>query len=134
VAVFGGRSIRNLAEAHPDIQRVMNAAIADFDFMVLQSSRTQEEQEADFAKGVTKAHWKESAHDFPVSYAVDCAPFPLDWKDIAEFARMSQVILGHADQLGVHLTWGGSWTSIKDYPHFEITNWRMLARASALIS
>ncbi len=126
--IFGGRSLRNLADAHPDIQRVMKAAIADFDFMVLQSSRTMEEQEADFAKGVSKAHWLQSPHDFSPSYAVDCCPYPVNWNNIARFADMSRVILTHAKALGVDLTWGGSWKSIKDFPHFEMTGWRELVK------
>lgn len=128
--VFGGRSLRNLAGAHPDIQRVMKAAIADFDFMVLQSSRTQEEQEADFAKGVSKAHWLQSAHDFHPSYAVDCCPYPVDWKDIQGFARMAVVVLAHARQEKVSLTWGGGW-KMKDYPHFELTGWREMVKQQA---
>ena len=124
--VFGGRSLRNLSGAHPDIQKVMFAAIADFDFTVLQSSRTEEEQEADFAKGVSKAHWLQSAHDYEPSFAVDCCPYPLDWKDIKTFTEMAHVILSHAKRLHIEMTWGGDWTSIKDYPHFELTHWRTL--------
>jgi|SRR5882724_3049545 len=131
MAAFGGASLRNLAGAHPDIRRVMNAAIADFDFMVLQSSRTQVEQEADFAKGVSKAHWGQSAHDFNPSYAVDCAPYPLDWKDLTAFSNMAIIIMQHAQILGIDLSWGGDWVSLKDYPHFELTAWRALSRAAA---
>lgn len=126
--IFGGRSLRNLAEADSAIQTVMRAAIVDFDFIVLQSSRTREEQEADFAKGVSKAHWLQSAHDFSPSYAVDCCPYPVNWNDIRAFKMMSVVILSHAKSLGVDITWGGSWKNIKDFPHFELTGWRELVK------
>ncbi len=128
--VFGGRSLRNLKDAHPDIQRVMHAAIEDFDFMVLQSSRTEEEQEADFLKGVTKAHWLQSPHDFNPSYAVDCCPYPVDWTDLKAFNEMANVILDHARKMGVDMTWGGHWKTIRDNPHFELTAWRELVKQS----
>ncbi len=131
--IFGGRSIANLKTAHPDIQRVMRAAIADYDFMVLQSSRTKDEQEADFAKGVSKAHWLQSPHDFTPSLAVDCCPYPLDWKDITAFTQMASIILSHAIVLKVDMTWGGSWKPPiqKDYPHFQLTNWKALSKQKA---
>ncbi len=104
----------------------MRAAIADFDFVILQSSRTEMEQEADFAKGVSKAHWLQSAHDYNPSFAVDCCPYPVDWKDIHAFKTMADIIKSHARRQHVDISWGGDWVSIKDYPHFELTNWKTL--------
>lgn len=124
--VFGGRSESELKYAHPDLVRVMRRAITVFDFMVLQSTRSPEEQEADFLKGTTKAHWKESPHDYLPSYALDCAPYPLDWSNKTAFRYMASAILGFAKIEKVDVTWGGNFTSIKDLPHFELTDWREL--------
>lgn len=128
MAVFGGRSLACLKTAHPDIVRVMILAIASFDFMIIQSSRTREEQEADFIKGTTKAHWGQSAHDFKPSFGVDCAPLPLNWNDIGSFRRMADTVKTAAAHLSVPIVWGGDW-HMKDYPHFELTNWRDLRNA-----
>lgn len=96
--------------------------------MVIQSSRSQLEQEADYKKGVSRAHWGESAHDFEPSYGVDCAPLPLNWNDIHSFEVMASVVKAAGQQLNIPITWGGDWHSIKDYPHFELTNWRELSQ------
>lgn len=121
---FGSRSLKELKNAHPLIVRVMNLAIASCDFMVLQSSRTEEEQEADFKKGVTRAHWLQSPHDFELSYAVDCAPLPLDWANKHSFEVMAIAVKQAAKKLDIPITWGGDFHSIKDLPHFELTDWR----------
>lgn len=127
MAQFGGRSLTALKNAHPSIVRVMNLAIISCDFMVIQSARTQDEQEADYKKGVSRAHWQESAHDFNPSFAVDCAPLPLNWNDIHSFEVMAAVVKAAGQQLNIPISWGGDWHSIKDYPHFELANWRELA-------
>ena len=121
---FGSRSLRELKNAHPTLIRVLNLAIASCDFMVLQSSRTEAEQEADFKKGTTRAHWLQSPHDFEPSFAVDCAPLPLDWNNKHSFEVMAATIKDAAKQLNVAITWGGDFHSIKDMPHFELTDWR----------
>lgn len=130
--VFGGRSQTALKSTHPDLVRVLNRAIENFDFMVIQSSRTQDEQEADFKKGVSKAHWKQSAHDFEPSYACDCAPVPLNWNDINSFHRMAEAIKKAAAELNIPIVWGGDWKSIKDYPHFELSDWRSRSQQQQL--
>jgi hypothetical protein len=32
----------------------------------------------------------------------------------------------------VPIVWGGDWTSLKDFPHMELANWRTLASNAAL--
>lgn len=126
--VFGGRSITALKTVHPQLARVLTLAVASFDFMVIQSNRTQEEQEADYKKGVTRAHWLQSPHDFNPSFAVDCAPVPLDWSNTHSFFAMSVAVKSASRQLDIPVSWGGDFHSIKDMPHFELTNWRDLAQ------
>jgi peptidoglycan L-alanyl-D-glutamate endopeptidase CwlK len=130
--VFGGRSQTALKTTHPDLVRVLSLAIQRFDFMVIQSSRTQEEQEADFRKGVSKAHWLQSAHDYSPSFACDCAPVPLNWSDLNSFHNMADAIKKAANELNIPIVWGGDWKSIKDYPHFELSDWRSLAKQQQL--
>ncbi len=126
MANFSTISAERLALAHPDIQRVMNEAIKDFDFSVLCSFRCEADQNAACAAGKSHAMWGQSAHNFEPSLAVDCAPHPLDWEDITAFTQMAAIILSHATALGIKMTWGGSWKTLKDYPHFELTDWKTM--------
>lgn len=135
--MFGGRSETALKTTHPDLVKVLRLAITKFDFMIIQSSRTQAEQEADFLKGVTKAHWGHSPHDWELSYAVDCAPLPLDWMNVAAFYSLSLAICGAGKTLNIPVTWGGDFHSLKDRPHFELTDWTKRAlclKQGALVS
>lgn len=130
MASFGKGSLGQLARLHADLRRVLEASIAEFDFAVIQSTRSREEQEQAFQHHCSKAHFGQSAHNYTPSFAVDCVPFPIDWNDANRFAEMASVILKHAALLNVSVTWGGHWTTLKDLPHFELTNWRQIARAN----
>jgi peptidoglycan L-alanyl-D-glutamate endopeptidase CwlK len=126
MAKFSPQSAERLAQAHPALQRVMNAAIVDFDFMVLCGHRGEADQNKAYEDGKSKAKWGQSPHNSEPSLAVDLAPYPIDWTNIAEFRRMASVIQGHAMRMGVPLSWGGNWRRLKDYPHFELANWRAM--------
>lgn len=134
MAIFGGRSESFLKLTHPDLVRVHRLAIQNFDYMIIQAARTKEEQEADFNKGVSKAHWLESPHDYVLSYATDCAPLPLNWGSISSFYSMSRAILDAAKLLSVPVTWGGDFRTLKDRPHFELTNWRTMRNDPILVA
>lgn len=127
---FSVTSLQRLAKAHPDIQRVMRAAILDFDFSILESYRGPEDQLKAYQQGNSRATFGHSPHNFQPSLAVDCAPYPIDWKNIRAFQAMAQVINANALKLRVPLVWGGNWR-MKDYPHFELLNWRAIAGAHA---
>lgn len=128
MARFGGRSLTLLKTVHPRLAHVLNHAITAYDFSIIQSSRTEQEQEADFKKGTTRAHWLQSPHDFNPSFAVDCVPYPLDWSNTHTFFVMASFIKEAGLQLNIPITWGGDFISLKDMPHFELTNWRDLAK------
>lgn len=101
-------------------------------FRVAQCSRSWADSDADYAKGrtvaplgkeyeVTNAPGGFSWHNF--NMAVDCYPFvngvsgPLDWTPSdSEFKEMV------AQMKAQGLIWGGDWHSIKDYPHFQLSN------------
>lgn len=128
---FGKGSQSHFDKLHPDLKKVLAEAIHEFDFAIIQATRSREEQEEAFNHHCSKAHYGQSAHNFEPSYAVDCAPWPIDWSDLNRFSEMASVILKHAAKLNVALTWGGHWISIKDYPHFELSNWKQLAKGNA---
>lgn len=123
--VFGARSKQCLSEAHPLLQIVMNEAIKKYDFSVICGYRGKEAQEEAFREGHSNARFGQSPHNFKPSFAVDIVPYPLDWNDIAAFNRMGQHVMSVASRLDVKLKWGRDF-SFKDYPHFELLDWKRL--------
>ena len=117
---FSRRSRARLATCHPDLRRVLEAAILDTDFAVLCGHRTQEEQESAYAAGHSRARWGQSKHNSQPSRAVDIAPYPIAWDDPGRFRSLAEVILHHAHVQGVSLRWGGTFRSLVDMPHFEL--------------
>lgn len=156
--ILGGRSLARLASCHPDIQRVVKRAAAnasaDEDFTVLEGVRTREQMMVNYGKGRTAAQcvakgvgasyaqpkaakvtWLNnpfaSAHAKQAdgySHAVDLAPWPIDWNNLARFDRMAELVLAAAKQEGVDLRWGADWNQNgkprergeTDSPHFEL--------------
>lgn len=113
-----------LATAHPDLQRLVYAVNKRIPVYVLQGHRSEIEQEMDFQNGTTKAHFGESPHNYIPALAVDLGPDPLDWKDITSFRMLAEIVIQEAVKLGLDITWGGHWPTLRDHPHFEFTDWR----------
>ena len=117
------RSKQKLKGVHPDLIRViLRAALSipdgSFGFIVTEGSRSLERQKLLFAEGKSKTmnsrHLKGDAVD--VAVTVDGA---VTW-DFKHYEELSKIILGAAKELNIPVVWGGSWTSFKDGPHFEL--------------
>lgn len=116
---FSKQSLDRLATCHFDLQRVLFEAIKYIDFTVICGFRDKAEQDAAYKAGNSKLRWPMSRHNSTPSEAVDVCPYPIDWRDTERFAYLAGVIMTVAGQLGVELTWGGTWT-FRDRPHFEL--------------
>jgi len=57
---------------------------------------------------------------------------PLDWNDIDAFKRLGAFAQKKALEIGVDVTWGATFKSLKDYPHWEAKPWRTWAAKSKL--
>ena len=132
---FGKRSTDNLKNVHPDLVRVLSAAVSTAgelnDFTVICGHRNKFDQEAAFRRGASKAHFGQSPHNKIPSCAIDFIPYfhdrkftDEDWNNLPAFTRIASHIKDAARKLKVNITWGGDWKSFKDYPHIELTNWR----------
>lgn len=121
---FSKKSQAILAQAHPDLQRVMNEAIKTTDFSVICAYRNKTDQNRAYRQGKSKAQFGQSPHNFTPSLAVDCVPYPLDWENIAAFEAMGQAIMRAAERVGVSLEWGKYFTGLVDMPHFQLRNWK----------
>lgn len=134
---FGKQSQDRLSTCHPKIQLIMNEAIKTYDFTVLCGTRTPEEQYELYKKGrelQADGTWKKvgatvtnidgrkkkSEHNYSPSHAIDIAPYPIDWNNIARFTELSKVVKQCAKNLGIKIEYGGDWTSLKDYPHYQL--------------
>ncbi len=121
---FGKSSLEKLATAHEDLQKVFHEVIKQYNCSILCGHRGEAEQNEAFARGASKVKFPKSRHNSTPSEAVDAAPWPLNWQNVAEFKRMAEVVKDVADQLGVEIEYGGDWVTFKDYPHFQLAKKR----------
>lgn len=134
---FGKKSLDKLNTCHPKIKLIMNEAIKAYDFTVLCGTRTPEEQYELYKKGrelQSDGTWKKigatvtnidgktkkSEHNYSPSHAIDIAPYPIDWNNIARFTDLAKIVKQCAKNLGIKIEYGGDWTSLKDYPHYQL--------------
>lgn len=125
---FGLKSKEMLSQAHPDLQRLFNKVIDQYDCSVICGYRGEEAQNLAFSTGNSKARFGESPHNQKPSLAVDVVPFPLDWNDIESFKRFSYYVRGVADGMGIKIRHGADWDmdfdheehKFKDWPHYEL--------------
>lgn len=129
---FSTSSKAQLATCDQRLQDIANDAIQITDFTVLEGHRTKEQQERDYAKGLTKLHWPDGKHNQLPSKAMDLAPYPIDWKNetlsIARFAHLSGVIRACAAKRGIKVRFGWDWNRNQDprdehffdWPHVEL--------------
>ena len=120
------KSIERLRTAHADLHKLAEALDKVMPIQVLYGYRNKEEQQEAYLTGHSKAQWGESPHNFSPAMAIDLAPLPIDWKDIAAFDRMVVEAKRLAQQLGIKVTCGADFKSFKDRPHIEITGWKSI--------
>lgn len=114
------KSLRRLEGVHPDLVKVVKRAIeiTPVDFVVIEGLRTKQRQAYLLDAGKTRT--MNSYH--LTGHAVDIAPIvdgkvSWEWKF---FHPMADAMKKAAKELGVELTWGGSWKTFPDGPHFQI--------------
>lgn len=117
---FGQRSLDRMKGVHPDLVRVMKAALATspIDFTVLEGVRTLSRQRQLYAAGATKT--MNSRH--LTGHAIDIAPIingKVSW-DWPLYYRIAAVVKEAARAQGVQIEWGGDWRTFKDGPHWQL--------------
>jgi peptidoglycan LD-endopeptidase CwlK len=117
---FSKRSLDNLAQCHPDLQKVAKECIKHFDFTVICGHRGKAAQDKAFADKKSKVKWPDSKHNKKPSLAFDATPVPLDWNNKASFHTMARHMKQAAEKVGVSIKWGGDFKNFFDGPHFEI--------------
>lgn len=118
---LSSRSRERLKGVHPDLVRVVEAAIADspIDFMVTEGLRSPERQAALVRVGASRT--LNSRH--LTGHAVDLAALVegrVRW-DWPLYARIAAAMKAAAARLNTPIVWGGDWKPLKDGLHFELS-------------
>ena len=114
------RSLNKMIGVNPKLVEVVKLAItkSPLDFSVSEGLRTVERQKELVAQ--KKSQTMKSRHI--VGEAVDICVLvdgKANW-DFENYRKVADVFKECAKELGVKITWGGEWTSLKDGPHFQI--------------
>lgn len=118
-------NLLNHPQFSPTLRLLLMEAIKDspIDFTIIETVRTLEKQKEYFKKGATKTLKSRHIPNTNISgysEAADIAPYPIDWKDLNRFKKLSEHILKKANQLNIPITWGGTWKTLVDMPHYEL--------------
>lgn len=117
------RSEANLQRVHPDLRKVIRAAAATTPFLVIHGLRTPTEEEAMVAKGASQTlHSRHLAGRSGYACAVDVAALEdqhVSWEPKL-YAAIWSAVEAAGKALGVPVEWGGSWTTLKDFGHFQL--------------
>jgi hypothetical protein len=136
---FGGTSLAQLNTCCDEIIEVLEIVVIEYDIKVLEGVRSWDRQAQLLEEGRTTLGPGGSKHNPPKlpdgtedpdwkSKAVDCVPYPIDWKDARRFIYMAGIIIGVGRTLGYDFRWGGNWDedqiilddqNFDDLPHFE---------------
>jgi peptidoglycan LD-endopeptidase CwlK len=125
---FSKKSLNNLSQAKPDLQKLFNEVIKEYDCSIVCGTRGKEEQEAAFNAGYSHAHYGQSPHNFSPSWAVDAVPYP-DQYDEKKLVDLSAIVKIKAIDMGIEITWGGDFKGNYgfkrdgDLPHYQIKDW-----------
>ncbi|AUR82451.1 hedgehog signaling/DD-peptidase zinc-binding domain protein [Vibrio phage 1.024.O._10N.261.45.F8] len=124
---YGKTSKARLATCHPEIQRLFNSLINDYDVSIICGHRTEEEQNAAVAKGASKTKYPNSKHNSLPSLGIDAALYPIDWNDVGRHYMFVGIVRERARELGIPIRCGADWDSdfatndqtFNDLVHFE---------------
>ena len=123
---FTSTSKKRLATCHPDIQEIMNEAIGQYNFFIVEGTRSKEDQEKYFRTGASKVRFPNSYHNTSPSLAIDIAPWDgrkILWDDEEKFKELATIVKRIAKKKGIPLDWGyDMWKW--DLPHWQLTSYR----------
>ena len=147
MAKFGKQSTANKETCFLALQITAEDVVLDFDHSIRCGHRSEEDQQAAFDSGASKAKPGESKHNHndekgnPASLAVDAYPYPISGAEWAEFVRQGRdsklfarfaliagayIAAGRSN--GLLIRWGADWDGdgqelgdgFLDAPHLEV--------------
>lgn len=125
---YGKSSQARLDTCHPDIQKLFNELIKDWDISIICGHRTEDEQNAAVAKGASKTPYPKSKHNAYPSIGIDAALYPIDWNDTGRHYMFVGMVKQKAKDLGIKIRCGADWDgdndtddqTFNDLVHFEL--------------
>lgn len=131
---FGKRSSELREYLCKDLKRLVDEVIKEYDFSIVETFRWKDAQETAYNLGNSKAHFGQSAHNFHPCFAFDAYPWPCPRRQIKgiivldddspEWDKMVNAFKSKAKELGISITCGIDFKSLRDAPHVEITDWK----------
>lgn len=118
------RSETSLVGVHPDLVKVIRATPQlPRGFIVIHGLRTLAEEEEMVAGGHSETlHSRHLPNKQGFGCAVDFAALDqghITWEP-PRYAEVWKEVSQAAAKLGIHVEWGGNWTSLKDWGHVQL--------------
>lgn len=114
------RSRERLKGVHPNMVRIVERSmeLTDIDFMITEGLRTREQQAKYFKAGRSQTMNSKhlTGHAVDVAVLVD-GVLTWEWK---YYEQLSKYFKQAAKELGIKMTWGGDWKTLRDGPHYQI--------------
>ena len=125
---FGHQSRQRLREVHPDLRRLFEYVVEEFDCTIIAGFRGKSAQDRAVETGRSKLPWPDGKHNSWPSRAIDVAPWPLDWTDKRRFDHFAGYVKCASRVLRIPIRWGGDWDGdfdpsdqkFNDLVHFEL--------------
>lgn len=125
---FSRTSLSRLRTVHPQLQRLFERIVLNYDCTVLEGHRGEKAQNRAYDEGRSKLRWPDGKHNAYPSRAVDVAPYPIDWQNLKRFYDFAGFVRGVAACMGISIRWGGDWDRdydlddqrFNDLVHFEL--------------
>ena len=125
-------------QLHPDLQKIVEEYLHFKDLSITEGYRDEETQNKYKKMGTSNASFGSSPHNYFPSLAVDIYPYPVptiekNGKSVIddyskEWDLQAELFLEIAKQMKIDIEWGGSWKTLVDKPHFQLRNWKQLAK------
>src|SRR5207248_654307 len=111
VSLFGAL---RLAQVHPSLIKLAVAVSTHTDVQVVQGVRSLRDEELAIGEGRSLVRDPCNSKHVLCStrtqaHALDLAPWPVKWSDIPRFVSLATLVLSTASNLGLQVTWGGTW-------------------------
>lgn len=124
--IFGKRSLDNLIGVNKELVKIVYRALelSETDFTVVEGVRTIEKQKEYVARGVSKTMNSYHIPNHNGGRAVDIYPYYNSSVQVTptedRWAMIYCAMMQAAKELNEVITWGGSWKSFIDKPHYQI--------------
>ena len=124
---YSKTSRKRLDPCHPELQRLFNSLIEDYDVSIICGHRSKAEQDKAVADGASKTRYPNSKHNSIPSLGIDAALYPINWNDHGRHYMFVGIVRERAKQLGIPIRCGADWDSdfatndqtFNDLVHFE---------------